>query len=152
MSNNDNQNSTLDNSLTPLLKITAIADELYAFLSSHRRKRKGLISSCLEYVNRIAEIAIESDYLGLYEFCAHYQERLLSIDKNKTKISKDVRDGLEAWSNIIANLSSANKPEDDLADHLNLSCWGMAMSENDISLLKSMFNLANENSEFFDIF
>jgi len=80
MSPIDNPNNTSDESQNPLIKISTIAEELSGFLSSHRRKHKGLISSCVEYVNRIAEAAIESDYLGLYEFCAHYQERLLSID------------------------------------------------------------------------
>ena len=102
MSTIDNPNNTSDESQSPLIKISTIAEELSGFLSSHRRKHKGLISSCVEYVNRIAEAAIESDYLGLYEFCAHYQERLLSIDKSDTKISKDVREALEVWPNIIA--------------------------------------------------
>ena len=104
MSITDNLNSPSDKSKNLLVKITAIAEELSSFLSSHKRKHKGLISSCLEYVNRIAETAIESDYLGLYELCALYQERLLANDKNNKKISKDVREALELWSNIIADL------------------------------------------------
>ncbi len=141
MTTTDNLNNAPDKSNNPLTKITAIAEELSRFLSSHRRKHKGLISSCLEYVNRIAETAIESDYLGLYEFCALYQERLLANDKNNTKISKDVRKALESWSNIIIDLPSTTSPEDALIDHLNLPCWGLKMSADDIALLKSMFDL-----------
>ena len=106
MSNIDNQDNTSEENMTALTKITVIAEELSSFLSSHRRKHKGLMSSCLEYINRIAETAIESDYLGLYEFCALYQERLITIEKSEAKISKDVRDALEVWPNIIANLSN----------------------------------------------
>jgi len=146
MSTIDNPDNTSDESQNPLIKISTIAEELSGVLSSHRRKRKGLISSCVEYVNRIAEAAIESDYLGLYEFCAHYQERLLSIDKSDTKISKDVREALEVWPNIIADLSSIENPEGKLADHLNLPCWGLKMSEDDIALLKSMFDLPKGDS------
>ena len=141
MSTTDNLNNTSDKSKNPLIKITAIAEELSSFLSSHRRKHKGLISSCLEYVNRIAETAIESDYLGLYELCALYQERLLANHKNNPKISKDVREALEIWPNIITDLSSTTSPEDGLIDHLNLPCWGMKLSADDIALLKSMFDL-----------
>lgn len=147
MSITDNLNSPSDKSKNLLVKITAIAEELSSFLSSHKRKHKGLISSCLEYVNRIAEIAIESDYLGLYELCALYQERLLANDKNNPKISKDVREALQAWPNIIADLSSTKNPEDGLIDHLNLPCWGLKMSVDDIVLLKSMFDLpVNEDA------
>ncbi len=147
MSTSDNPDNTSDESQNPLIKISTLAEELSDFLSSHRRKHKGLITSCLEYVNRIAEAAIESDYLGLYEFCAHYQERLLSIEKSDTKISKNVREALEAWSNIIAKLSSIENPEGRLADHLNLPCWGLKMSEDDIALLKSMFELPVDDSQ-----
>lgn len=134
--------------MTAHLKIIAIAEELSSFLSSHRGKHKGLISSCLEYVNCISETAIESDYLGLYEFCAHYQERLLAVDKNNPKISDDIREALEDWPNIIAKLSLTKNPEDRLAEHLNLPCWGLKMSEDDIALLKSMFDYpVNDNQE-----
>jgi len=76
MTTTDNLNNASDKSNNPLTKITAIAEELSRFLSSHRRKHKGLISSCLEYVNRIAETAIESDYLGLYDMnFAHFIRR-----------------------------------------------------------------------------
>ena len=141
MTTTDNLNNTSDKSKNPLTKITAIAEELSSFLSSHKRKHKGLISSCLEYVNRIAEAAIESDYLGLYELCALYQERLSANDKNSTKISKDVLKALQAWPNIITDLPSTTSPEDRLIDHLNLPCWGLKMSVDDIALLKSMFDL-----------
>ncbi|MCK5432060.1 MAG: hypothetical protein KAJ03_04910, partial [Gammaproteobacteria bacterium] len=128
MSTIDNQNNTSKDSMTAHMKITAIAEELTKFLSSHRRKPKGVITSCLEHVNRIAETAIESDYLGLYEFCALYQERLITLEKSEVKISSDVRDALEAWPNIIANLSSTKNSEDRLTEHLNLPCWGLEMS------------------------
>ncbi len=147
MSTTDNQDNTTEENMTVLTKITVIAEELSSFLSSHRRKHKGLMSSCLEYINRIAETAIESDYLGLYEFCALYQERLITIEKSEAKISKDVRDALEVWPNIIANLSSTKNPEGRLADHLNLPCWGLKMSDDDIVLLKSMFDFPVDSNQ-----
>jgi chemotaxis protein histidine kinase CheA/CheY-like chemotaxis protein len=149
MSTIDNHHNTSDESKNLLIKISVIAEELSSYLSSHKRKHKGLIKSCLEYVARIAEAAIESDFLGLYEFCALYQERLLAIDKSEAKISQDVREALEAWPNIITDLSSTKNPEDRLAEHLNLPCWGLTLSADDIELLKSMFELpTGDNPEF----
>lgn len=148
MSITDNQDNAVDKRENPLAEIVAIAEELSNFLSINKHEHKGLILSCLEYVVRIADTAIEFDYLSLYEFCALYQERLLAMDKDETKVNADIRKALEQWPKLIAELSISNKSEDGLTDHLNLPCWGMKMSADDIEMLKSMSELPiNEDSK-----
>ncbi len=139
MATRDDHGGTMEVRQAVFTKISALSEQLSNFLSSHTRRHKGVIRTCYDYVNRIAEVAIESGYLSLYEFCALYQERLLSVDKKAPRITRDVRQALVLWPTIIADISSADDVVDRLIAHLDLPCWGMKVSDNDKALLKAAF-------------
>ena len=106
MSISDEYRNTEDVHQTVLKEIAELAHELSNFLSSNRRKHKGVIRSCYEYVGRIAEVAIAANHLSFYEFCALYQERLLAVEKSGHRITQEMRRALSVWPMIVTDLSS----------------------------------------------
>lgn len=145
MATEDSRNGASGQNASPLAEITAVAEELSAFLSP-RKNRKAPLQPCLKYVERIANIAISADYVGLYEFCALYQERLLAVDKRGTEINDELHNALESWPRIIVDLNTQDctRSREKLIAHLNLPCWGLPIPENDLDLLRTMLKLPDE--------
>ena len=110
-----------------------------------------LIPSYLEYIGRIAEVAIESGCPGLNDICLFYQERLCGLSNGNVEIGDVEFSALKAWPELIKDFIDSSlqlQKGNALVNHLKLPCWKSRLSDMDAEVLKTMLSMSAGDTSF----